>query len=202
MRTALSLLSLLMIFPLFGEESSPSPKNDDNNQQEIVEVQDIQVYRSYLQALQASRNEKKPLVIVVLYNPDNNFDPESCVELNQACNGVISVFSESIFSEVANFVLLAPSGGVPLIYPPVRDLMLDEIEAFKKLFEEESFPEGLSVVVICVTKEGPGNIIEVSPVPLTADEEVTEEGTPFLVECWEDEEQASADEKPTETEDK
>ncbi|AAD19083.1 hypothetical protein CpB0980 [Chlamydia pneumoniae TW-183] len=174
MRIALSLLSLLMIFPIFGEESRPGSEDGNSNTQEIVGSQDTQVclYHSYEQGLQASRIEGKPLVIVVLCNSGD--DGQACtIGLSETCEEVLSVLSGSIFSELANFVVLVPSGVNPLIYPPIEDPILAEIVKFKELFKDESFPTGLSIIVVGVTPEGPGDIIEVSPVSLTVEEEET-----------------------------
>ncbi|SPN74053.1 hypothetical protein C10C_0916 [Chlamydia serpentis] len=173
MRIVLSLLSLLMIFPLAGEEVTLSLEGNDSNKQEIVDSAEVQtcIYHSYEQGLQASRNEGKPLVIVLFSNPGSDTNT-SCIELHQVCDEVMSVFSESIFSDLANFVVLIPSGINPLVYPPVQDPILGEIKKFKLTFQEETFPEGLVVAVVCVTPEGSGEILEVSLVPLAIDEEV------------------------------
>ncbi|MBQ8498560.1 hypothetical protein [Chlamydia sp.] len=160
MRFLLALFSLVLVLPATEAFS----KEDKQCQQEVEEdLQETSVFYSYEQALQDAR-ERDKLTLVILLDCSNTISFEALFD-------IASSMEDSLLSAFANFVVLAQSGTVPLIYPPVQDPMIAEIEAFLSKFPDNEFPKQPVIVTIAVG-DSSAEVMDVTLIPQTTSETV------------------------------
>lgn len=159
MRFLLALFSLILVLPAteaFSQEDKPHQQEAEEDL--CGQRKDTCVFYSYEKALQHAREHDKLTLVVLLDRSEGcSFEP---------LFDVATSMEDSLLAAFANFVVLAKSGAVPLIYPPVQDPMIGEIDAFLAAFPDQEFPEQPAIITIAVG-DSSVEIMDITLIPQT-----------------------------------
>ncbi|AAF39051.1 hypothetical protein C6H88_00930 [Chlamydia muridarum str. Nigg] len=162
MRFLLALFSLILVLPTteaFSQEERQCPQEVEEDSR--GKGKDTCVFYSYEQALRHAREHDK-LTLVVLLDRSEGFSFELLYE-------VASSMEDSLLAEFADFVVLARTGVVPLIYPPIQDPMIGEITAFLAAFPDQEFPEQPAIITIAVGDTS-AEIMDITLIPQVSED--------------------------------
>ncbi|AHK63456.1 hypothetical protein BOKEGFJH_00582 [Chlamydia avium] len=108
-------------------------------------IQKSRIFYRYLDCVEATRNEKKS-TILVLYSDANT------IAFSDLQNLAYSM-GETALRNYVNFLVLSPQGIGPLIYPPIPEPMLEEINTLQQHFPEIASLQGTFLITLSVSQD-------------------------------------------------